>query len=273
MFSESRNGATVRLLAVHTAEGCMTCADLKHFFDNEPEATAGSSHASAEESGALWGPEQGFVPYDQAAWTLRSGNHISENIELCAFAHYSRQDWLDRGKLLDACAQWLATRAHAHNIPLVKLSPAQVAAGDAGVIGHADWTQGMHDGSHYDPGPEFPWDVVIAKAQALEKALSQPQKPSTPPPAPTPAPAPAGPSGPVSYGERSARVLHFQQDMVRTFPSYNQYTPTGFFGDLTKAGLAEFQFRVGITGPDANGTIIGPRTTAALARFGIRVPR
>jgi hypothetical protein len=216
------------------------------------------------------------VPYDQAAWTLRSGNHISENIELCAFAHYSRQDWLDRGKLLDACAQWLAVRAHANGIPLVKLSPADVAAGKAGVIGHADWTQGMHDGSHYDPGPEFPWDVVIPKAQVLEKALSQPTPAPPPPPAPKPGPVPApppGPSGPLVYGERSARVLHLQQDMVRVFPSYNQYGPTGFYGDRTKAGLAEFQFRVGITGPDADGSIVGPRTTAALARFGIRVPR
>jgi peptidoglycan hydrolase-like protein with peptidoglycan-binding domain len=61
--------------------------------------------------------------------------------------------------------------------------------------------------------------------------------------------------------------------MTRVFPSYNRYTPTGFYGDLTKAGLAEFQFRVGITGSDADGSIVGPRTTAALARFGIRVPR
>jgi N-acetyl-anhydromuramyl-L-alanine amidase AmpD len=29
------------------------------------------------------------------------------------------------------------------------------------VIGHIDWTVGMQDGTHTDPGTGFPWDLVL----------------------------------------------------------------------------------------------------------------
>jgi hypothetical protein len=162
MQSESRNGARVRVLAVHTTEGMMRAKDLRDW-----AGWSGSSHASADETGVLMTPADGFVPYDRASWTLRSGNHWSENIELCAWARYTRAEWLARPKLLEACAQWLADRSKARGIPLVKLTPAQYRAGQSGVIGHVDHTIGYSDGSHTDPGPNFPYDVVLARAQAI----------------------------------------------------------------------------------------------------------
>jgi hypothetical protein len=163
MQSSSRKGARVRLLAVHTTEGIMRAPALRDFF-NRPTA-AGSSHAAADETGALLEPEHGYVPYDRAAWTLRNGNHVSENLEFCGWAKWSRADWLGRPKGLDAIARWLAKRSAARAIPLVKLSPADVRAGKSGVIGHVDWTIGMKDGTHWDPGPGFPWDVVLDMAR------------------------------------------------------------------------------------------------------------
>ncbi|MDQ3577545.1 MAG: hypothetical protein M3443_08070, partial [Actinomycetota bacterium] len=56
-----------------------------------------------------------------------------------------------------------AERCRARDIPLVKLSPADVKAGKAGVCGHIDWTLGMKDGSHTDPGGNFPWDHVMTR--------------------------------------------------------------------------------------------------------------
>lgn len=160
--SSSRNGAKVRLLAVHTTEGVRTCPDLLAFFEREykdnPD-TAGSSHAGACDT-----CQSEFLSYDRAAWTLRSGNLVSDNIELCGMAAWSRAEWLRHMTMLDGAAQWLAKRAKARGIPLVKLTPADVAAGRSGVIGHADWTTGMHDGSHWDPGPSFPWDLLMPLA-------------------------------------------------------------------------------------------------------------
>lgn len=142
------------------------------------KAWPGSSHAASDETGALLsGAKDGFVDYGSAAWTLRSGNAISDNIEQCGWARWTRAEWLSRPKLLDATARWLAERSRARGIPLVKLSGLDVKAGKSGVIGHVDWTVGMKDGSHTDPGPNYPWDVVLSRANAL--ASNSPGSPIT----------------------------------------------------------------------------------------------
>lgn len=170
--SSSRGGATVRWLAVHSTEGIMRAHDLRDW-----AAWPGSSHASADASGVLLTPADGFVPYERAAWTLRNGNPVSENIELCALARWSRGEWLARPALLEACARWLAGRSKARGIPLRKLTVAQVRTGQAGVIDHDDYTDATGDGGHWDVGEQFPWDVVMARAIALATP-PQPVQPS-----------------------------------------------------------------------------------------------
>jgi hypothetical protein len=154
----ARGKAPVRLVVIHTAEGARTTASLGAFFAKK--ATGASSHTGIDDKGI----EQ-YVPYDKTAWTIRSANGISDNVELCGFAKWTRAQWLDEHTpMLRLCAQWIRERCTARGIPIKKLTPAEVAAGKAGVIGHVDWTVGMKDGSHTDPGPGFPWDVVIGWA-------------------------------------------------------------------------------------------------------------
>lgn len=157
--SSSRSGARVIWICVHTAEGIRDVDDLQAYFNS---GVAASSHAGADDRKL----EEGWVPYDRASWTLRNGNARSDNLELCGFAAWSRKEWLDNHQgMLNNAALWIRRRCNARGIPIVKLSAADVAAGKAGVIGHADYTNGTRDGSHWDPGPGFPWDVVIAKAR------------------------------------------------------------------------------------------------------------
>lgn len=163
---ESRQGKTVQLLAVHSTEGDGTAAALR-----DAAWWTGSAHAIADEH-TLLTPAQGCVPYAVAAWTIRNANHFTDNIELVGWAHWTRADWLARPGLLENCARWLADRSVARGIPLVKLSPADVNAGKSGVIGHVDWTYatraaGDQDGTHTDPGPGFPFDLVLARAREL----------------------------------------------------------------------------------------------------------
>jgi hypothetical protein len=172
--SSPRDGYAVRVLAVHTSEGFD-----KPVVDDAAalrDATwwVGSSHAIADnDPGTLLTPAQGCVPYERASWTLRSGNRWSENIELIAQAGWTRAEWLARPKLLDNCAHWLADRSKVRNIPLVKLTPQQYRAGGSGVIGHHDHTVGYSDGTHWDPGPAFPWDVVLASANAYRNGTTE----------------------------------------------------------------------------------------------------
>lgn len=156
--SSSRNKARVLWVTVHTAEGIRKAADLKLFFDR---STTSSAHAVADDVTLL----DNLVPYERASWTLRDGNARSDNLELCGFAAWTRAEWLvDHPGMLHNAAIWIQRRCAARGIPLVKLTPADVRAGRAGVIGHADYTQGTGDGTHWDPGPGFPWDYVMAQA-------------------------------------------------------------------------------------------------------------
>lgn len=159
--SSPRNGTRVRVLAVHDTEGTSYTAEQLR------DATwwAGSSHAIADER-TLLTPAQGCVPYERASWTLRSGNPWSENIELLGFAKWTRAEWLARPRTLDHCARWLADRSKARGIPLVLLTPDQYRAGGSGVIDHNTHTVGYRDGTHWDVGKGFPWDVVLGKARA-----------------------------------------------------------------------------------------------------------
>jgi hypothetical protein len=72
----------------------------------------------------------------------------------------------------------------------------------------------------------------------------------------------------LRHGDRNEDVRRLQRFLLHTFPAYNTYEATGFYGDQTAAGIAEFQRRVGITGEDANGRTVGPRTKAQLFMHG-----
>lgn len=163
--SESRGGAKVIWLAVHSTEG----NDVPRVNDaaalRDASWWTGSSHAICDNE-ALLTPAEGCVPYERAAWTLRGGNHYSDNIEQVGWARWTRDEWLTHPGTLDNTAQWLAERSKARGIPLTKIGPADVKARRPGVIGHVDYTLGTGDGTHTDPGPNYPWDVVIAKARA-----------------------------------------------------------------------------------------------------------
>jgi hypothetical protein len=160
--SSSRNGAKVLWLAVHTTEGMMRAKQLRDW-----AAWPGSSHAANDETGVLLTPADGFVSYDRAAWTLRNGNAISENLEQCGWAKWTRDEWLSRPKLIDTTALWLADRARARGIPLRRLTDEEIRAKKSGVLGHGDYSRATGDGTHSDPGKYFPWDVVLAKANWL----------------------------------------------------------------------------------------------------------
>lgn len=156
----SRGSNKVKLIVLHTTEGIRKNSDLEAFFARSSNA---SSHVAVDNNGILQ-----ILPYSVASWTLRSGNAISENAEICGFAKTTRDEWFKNYKgSLDNAARWIAERCKANGIPIIKLTSAQVREGKSGVIGHINWTEGMKDGSHWDPGPNFPWDYVIEKAKTI----------------------------------------------------------------------------------------------------------
>jgi surface antigen len=93
------------------------------------------------------------------------------------------------------------------------------------------------------------------------------------------APVPAPPAldgsslATLTYGMRTdSRVAAFQRQSndFDWEPELPVVPPTGNYLDQTKDLVARIQAQCGITGPDANGETIGPRTKAELARRGFR---
>jgi hypothetical protein len=182
--SSSRNGASVLWITIHTAEGptdefpsrpdldAGSAQDLLAFF--EPK-TDRSTHAIADDDVLL----DDLVPYDRAAWTLRNGNPHSDNLEMCGLASWSREEWLTHLPMLKNAARWVASRYRARGWAETprRLSIADVQGRAArGYMDHNTYTKATGDGTHWDVGPNFPWDVfgplVIAaftgKAQTEE---------------------------------------------------------------------------------------------------------
>lgn len=72
-------------------------------------------------------------------------------------------------------------------------------------------------------------------------------------------------------GDTGPAVAALQKWLNATFPAYSNINLTPRrYGPQTVAVIAEFQKRAGVTGPDANGRIVGPRTWAALEHHGYR---
>lgn len=161
--SSARGQAPVIWITGHTAQGARTKESLGNYFFR-PDIQA-SSHVGIDAGGTVQ-----YVPYSRAAWTLRGGNPISDNAELCGFAEWTRSEWLSTG-IVDGCVNprkmlrnfslWARARCLARGIPLRKLTVSQVAGHHAGIIHHHDYTQATGDGTHWDMGFGVPWDVVL----------------------------------------------------------------------------------------------------------------
>lgn len=77
--------------------------------------------------------------------------------------------------------------------------------------------------------------------------------------------------GSLAEGATGPHVRRLQEWLNRMFPAYSNIDlGPGRYGPQTVAVVREFQRRAGVTGADADGTVIGPRTLAALAREGFR---
>ena len=89
--------------------------------------------------------------------------------------------------------------------------------------------------------------------------------------APIASPSGAGTPATLKQGDVGPAVERLQIWLNASYPAYSKLdTKPQRYGPQTVAAIREFQRRSGVTGSDANGTIIGPRTWAALIAAGYR---
>jgi len=177
----SRGGQSVRLIVLHTAEGATTIESLGNWFANS--ANQVSSHTGADDKVNTVGE---YVRRDNKAWTSSNANPVAVQIEMCAFAKWSADEWAQHPNMLANCAAWVAEEAAHYGIPIRALSSSEAQGGGTGVCQHADL--GSWGGGHWDCGGGFPMDQVLQMAGGVPG----------PGPAPTP-PQPGGPAPPFPY--------------------------------------------------------------------------
>jgi N-acetylmuramoyl-L-alanine amidase len=147
--NKSGRSGGVRLIIIHTAEGALSYPALGSYFSN-PNADV-SSHTGIDDTPGVIGE---YVSAGDTAWTAGNVNGYSVQTELCAFASWDAATWDRHEVMLQNCADWVREEADRFGIPLVFSTT-------HGVCGHVDVSG---PGGHWDPGPAFPMDRVIAMA-------------------------------------------------------------------------------------------------------------
>ncbi|MDV7244470.1 MULTISPECIES: peptidoglycan DD-metalloendopeptidase family protein [Rhodococcus] len=159
--SGPRNPANCTLAIVHTDEGDPNgkVEDLLGWLAQE-RAQASYTLVVGRDGRIGRSNDDNYVPWAAGSPANERGLHLCFK----GRASQTRAEWLAQGRQLDAGARVLRDWHDRYGIPLVKLSGAQMRAGQKGVGGHADTVDAWHSTDHTDPGPGFPWDVLLAKA-------------------------------------------------------------------------------------------------------------
>lgn len=121
---------------------------------------------------------------DYSPWSAgMPGNRLAVHGSAVGYASRSRDDWLKHPKQIESLAQWAADLHRRYSFPFKWLTVAEVRGQKVkGFTSHGVYWQAIGKAQgmavRTDPGANFPYDVVLARA----KEIVYP-----PPPAPTPA--------------------------------------------------------------------------------------
>lgn len=158
----------VRLIVVHctvSPNGERSAEGVAEYFRTTDRHA--SAHEVADQNSVVE-----CVYAKDTAFAAAGANSDGWHIELCGYPDWTRAKWLeddqlDMLKLAAArCRYW----AQQFDIPFHHLTGAELKAGKAGFTDHNTISQTYPGTGHWDPGPNFPWDVFMA--------LVNPPKPS-----------------------------------------------------------------------------------------------
>jgi len=154
------NRSNVQLIVIHTTEGSSHSNSAEDGAAYDARRTDGTSTHYFHDSNSTI---QCVVTADQAHTARAQGNRRGIHHELCTRAGSANwQDAYHQAMLRRAAAQ-AARDAHKWNIPIRKLTSAQVADGEKGFCGHVNITNAFpaDGGTHTDPGSNFPWTQFL----------------------------------------------------------------------------------------------------------------
>lgn len=112
-----------------------------------------------------------YVKPCDIAWHAKGANGNGYGIELAGYAKQSRAEWLDETsrRILELACRWACIRSLADGVPLVALSVDELKYDKPrGFTTHVDVNRAYNPGeTHWDPGPGFPMDLVMARINTI----------------------------------------------------------------------------------------------------------
>lgn len=159
-------GREITLIVIHTMEVAETSTSARAVargFARRPKDRAASAHYCIDAMEIVQ-----CVRDQDVAWHAGGANRRSLGIEHAGYARQSEAEWADpySTRMLELSASLVARRCHEHGIPVRRLNSAELKAGEKGIAGHADCVEAF-GGSHYDPGPHFPFDAYLKMVRAV----------------------------------------------------------------------------------------------------------
>lgn len=157
-----RPGKKPRLIVIHSMESperVDTAENVGHWFQTAPRPA--SAHIGVDSDSIVQ-----YVRDSDKAYGAKGVNDDGIHVELAGKAQQSGVEWLDPyGTLmLDRAARACAQYSLKYDIPVKKLTLAELKSGKKGFIGHVDASQTYKpNAGHSDPGPGFPWVFFLER--------------------------------------------------------------------------------------------------------------
>lgn len=173
-FTKS-NRTTIDLVVVHTAECSETAAAAENLqsWTAGPNASVASWHYAVDSDSVT----QSVLEKD-IAWHAGPVNGFSIGIEHAGYAKQTAAEWADAYStaMLERSAALVADICTRYGIPVRRLTAEDLARGERrGICGHVDVTRGLKSGTHWDPGPSFPFDAYLARVAHYAGEIPKPE--------------------------------------------------------------------------------------------------
>lgn len=149
----------LRLIVIHTMEAPespKTAENIAAYFASGN--VVASAHACVDQDSVVI-----CLPPSDTAFAAPGANADGYQIEHAGYAAQDGAGWNDAESqsMLKLSAAHAREIALAAEIPLKHLTNAELAAGEAGFVGHNQVSDVYKRSDHWDPGPNFPWDQYM----------------------------------------------------------------------------------------------------------------
>lgn len=171
-WTNGRKSGQPTVIVIHTTEGSEGPNSAEDGAAYDQRRTDGTSAHFYVDSDSI---VQCVETTDEAHTARQTGNDIGIHLELCGKAGQSASQWADpvSSATVENAAEVCRTLLGKYpNIPIVRLTPAQLRAGERGFCGHVDISNAFGESDHTDPGPNFPWARLFDLIE--EEEMDQP---------------------------------------------------------------------------------------------------